>query len=75
MGAIVNLVLAASVSAVFVYSWLPPVIDETESTSIWNTMAVDAACTKIKCHGDFPVSHTRRYAEVKQQAWNETARI
>jgi hypothetical protein len=75
MDGIVNFVLATSASAVLVYSWLPPVIDETESTSIWNTMAVNATCTKIKCHGDFPVTSTRRYAEEKHDARNGTARI
>jgi hypothetical protein len=75
MDAIVNLVLATSVSAVLVYSWLPPVIDETEPASIRETMAVTAICVKIKCRGDFPVSSTRRYAEAEHDAPNGTARI
>jgi hypothetical protein len=36
---------------------------------------VNVTCTKIKCHGDFPVSSTRRYAEAKHDAQNGTARI
>lgn len=75
MDAIVNLVLATSVSAVLVYSWLPPETDEIESASIRETTAANAICVKIKCHGDFPVSPTRRYAEAKHDAWNGSARI
>lgn len=66
MVAIVNLVLATSVSAVIVYSWLPPAINQTESTPIRDAIAVNETCTKIKCQGDFPVTSSRRYAEAKQ---------
>ena len=66
MDAIVNLVLATSVSAAIAYSGLPPTINQTESTSIRDPIAMNAICTKIKCYGDFPVSSTRRYAEAEQ---------
>ena len=66
MVAIVNLVLATSVSAVIVYSWLPPAINHTESTPIRDAIAVNETCTKIKCHGDFPVSSNRKYAEAHE---------
>jgi hypothetical protein len=75
MDAIVNFVLASSVSAAIGYSWLQPAINQTDSTSIRDTIAVNVTCTKIKCHGDFPVSSTRRYAEAKHDAQNGTARI
>lgn len=75
MDAIVNIVLATSVSAVIAHSGLAPTIDQTESTSIRDTIAVNTFCLKIKCHGDFPVSSTRRYAEAKHDARNGTARI
>lgn len=74
MDAIINLVLATSVSAAIGYSWWQPATNQTESTLIRDTIAVNANCTKIKCHGDFPVSSTRRYAEVKHDARNRTAR-
>ena len=66
MDAIVNLVLATSVSAMVVYSWLSPEYDEREYTSIRDTIAVNAACVEIKCHGDFPVSSNRKYAEAHE---------
>ena len=66
MDAIVNLVLATSVSAVIVCPWSPPENDEAEYTSIPDTMAVNATCTKIKCLGDFPVSSNRKYAEAHE---------
>ena len=66
MDAIVNLVLATSVSAVLVYSWLPPETDETQPASIRDTIAVNATCVAIKCHGDFPVSSNRKYAEAHE---------
>ena len=75
MDAIVNLVLATSISAAIIYSGLPPAIDETEPTSIRETMAVSAICVKIRCHGDFPASFTRRYAESNYDAQNENAQI
>jgi hypothetical protein len=65
MNAIVNFVLATSIWAAVGHSGLPPAINQTESTSIRDTIAVNANCTKIKCHGDFPVSSTRRYAQAK----------
>jgi hypothetical protein len=66
MDAIVNFVLATSVSSMVVYSWLPPEHDEREYTSIRDTVAVKAICTETKCLGDFPVSSTRRYAEAEE---------
>jgi hypothetical protein len=67
MDAFVNLVLATSVSAVIVHSWLPPAIDESESTSNREPIAATATCTTvIKCHGDFPVPSNRKYAEVPE---------
>ena len=66
MDAIVNLVLATSVSAVLVYSWLPPETDETQPASIRDTIAVNATCVEIKCHGDFPVSSNRKYAKAHE---------
>ena len=66
MHAIVNLVLVTSICAAVAHSGLLPTINQTESTSIRDTIAVNAICTKIKCHGDFPISSTRRYAEAKQ---------
>lgn len=68
MDAVVNFVLATSVWAAVGLSALPRTINQTESTSIRETMTVNAICVKIKCHGDFPVSSSRRYAEVKQDA-------
>ena len=75
MDAIVNLVLATSVSAAIVYTWLPPEIDETGPSSIRDAITVNAICVKIKCHGDFPMSSTRRYAETKHNAQNANVRI
>jgi len=75
MDAIVNFVLATSVSAMVVCSWLPPEYYEREYTSIRDTVAVKAICTRIKCHGDFPVSSTRQYAEAIGDARDETVRI
>ena len=66
MDAIVNFVLATSVSAVLVYSWLPLETDEIEPESIRDTVAVNATCVEIKCHGDFPVSSNRKYAEAHE---------
>jgi len=66
MDAIVNLVLATSIWAAVGHSGLPPGINQIEPNSIGDTIAVNANCTKIKCHGDFPISSTRRYAEAKQ---------
>jgi hypothetical protein len=75
MDAIVNFVLATSVSAAIGYSGLSPAINQAESTSNSDTIALKADCLKIKCHGDFPVSSTRRYAEAKHDARNGTAQI
>ena len=75
MNAIDYVFIAISVSAVIAYSGLLPAINETESTSIRDTFAVNEICTKIKCQGDFPVSSTRRYAEVKHDTRNGAARI
>ncbi len=67
MDAIVNLVLATCVSAVIVHSWLTPAIDDTESTSNREPIAANAICTTvIKCHGDFPESSNRKYAEAPE---------
>jgi hypothetical protein len=74
MDAIVNFVLATSVSAMVVCSWLPPEYDEMEYTSIRDTVAVKAICTRIKCQGDFPVSSIRQYADAKQGARGTEAR-
>lgn len=75
MDAIVNLVLASAVSAAIAHPGFQTAFNETESASIRDTIAVNAICTKIKCHGDFPVSSTRRYAEAKHDARNGSARI
>jgi len=75
MNAIDYLILAISVSAVIAYSGLAPAINETGATSIRDTFAANAICTKIKCHGDFPVSSSRRYAEAERDARNGRARI
>lgn len=66
MDAGVNLVLATSIWAAVGHSGLPPAINQIELNSIADTIAVIANCTNIKCHGDFPISSTRRYAEAKQ---------
>ncbi len=75
MNAIDYLFLAISVSAVVAISGLLPATNEIESTSIRDTFAANAICTKIKCHGDFPVSSSRRYAEAERDARNGRARI
>ena len=66
MDAIVNLILATSISAVVVPYGLLAAINETESTSIRDTIAMNAICAKIKCLGDFPVSSNRKYAETHE---------
>lgn len=65
MDAVVNFVLATSVWAAVGLSVLLPTINQSEATSIRDTIAANATCTKIKCHGDFPTSSTRRYAQAK----------
>jgi len=70
-----RLFLATLASAAIAYSGLSPAINQAESTSNSDTIALKADCLKIKCHGDFPVSSTRRYAEAKHDARNGTARI
>lgn len=66
MDAIVNFVLATSVSVVVVCLWSPPNDCETEPTLMRKTIAVNAICAKIKCLGDFPVSSNRKYAEAHE---------
>jgi hypothetical protein len=63
MDAIVYLVLVTSICATVAYSGLLPTISQTESTSIRDTIDVNAICVKIKCLGDFPVLSNRKYAE------------
>jgi hypothetical protein len=75
MDAIVNVVLATSIWATLGHSGLPPAINQIESTPIRDPIAVNETCTKIKCHGDFPVSSTRRYAEAGYNVQNGAARI
>ena len=75
MDAILTVVLATSVSAAVGFSGLPSAINQTESTPIRDPIAVNETCTKIKCHGDFPVSSTRRYAEAGYNVQNGAARI
>ena len=75
MNAIDYVFIVISVSAVIAYTGLLPAINETESTSIRDTFAVNEICTKIKCQGDFPVSSTRRYAESGYNVRHGAARI
>ena len=38
-------------------------IDEAELIATREALVVDAQCTHVKCHGDFPVLTNRKYAE------------
>ena len=66
MDAIVNFVLATFVSAAVVCPRSPLENGETQYTSTRTTIAVNAACVEIKCHGDFPVWSNRKYAEAHE---------
>ena len=66
MHAIVNLVLVTSICGAIANSGLTPSIDQIESTSNREPIGANASCTMIKCHGDFPVSSNRKYAEAHE---------
>ena len=66
MHAMANLVLVTSIWATLEHSELPSPMNQAELTMIRDTIAVNATCVEIKCHGDFPLSSNRKYAEAHE---------